>query len=343
MSRLHAISRPDHATADVIFVHGLAGHPFRTWQHDEHSREDSWPFWLAQQRPDLAVRCLEYDAGRSQWVGHAMPLVDRSRDILTTLELDGIGCRPLIFVCHSLGGLVAKQLLRQANDTMKSEWLAIARRTHAILFLATPHAGAELATWLNHLGKIYNATPAVDDLTKNAPILRDLNGWYRANAHRLSVSTHVFYETKKIRGILIVDENSADPGISGLVPIPLDANHITISKPGSLDDVVCRYLLRLVKDAVDETDSSPEDQLLSDIETSLPKAAPLDERDLFIKPGAGSSNDAVPNSSNEIPSDSLTISTRPSEERAVTKPELLARNPDFVGRESDRTMVKTAL
>ena len=120
MSSLHPIARPATAelVADVIFVHGLGGHPFETWQHDLKQPQNSWPYWLVEDVPEAAVHCLEYDAVASNWLGRSMSLVDRATNVLTLLTTKAIGSRPVVFVCHSLGGLLVKQMLRQTQDSL---------------------------------------------------------------------------------------------------------------------------------------------------------------------------------------------------------------------------------
>ena len=61
------------------------------------------------------------DAYVSQW-GNSCPqesfktsLAERSKDLLEKLKKCGIGQRPVIFVGHSMGGLVAKKMLLQVT------------------------------------------------------------------------------------------------------------------------------------------------------------------------------------------------------------------------------------
>ena len=74
-----------------------------------------------------------------------MPLYDRANNTLDLLELEDIGRRPLAFICHSLGGLLIKQVLRNARDAANPSWQAIVRHTQLLVFLSTPHSGANLA------------------------------------------------------------------------------------------------------------------------------------------------------------------------------------------------------
>jgi hypothetical protein len=51
-------------------------------------------------------------------------------------------------------------------------------------------------------------------------------------------------------GILVVNETTADPGIVGVIPIPVDENHVSICKPASKDSQIYRRVKRLVEDIV---------------------------------------------------------------------------------------------
>ena len=248
MSELHRISPQNgqEAEADLIFVHGLGGDPVLTWCHDETALRDCWPFWLAEELPKVAVHTLEYEASASGWLGRAMPLIDRAKDVLTELETMAIGARPIVFVGHSLGGLLIKQLLREALDKSVPGWRRIAEQTRAVVFLATPHAGADLATWLDRLGMLLRSSAAIDDLRAHNALLRNLNEWYRENAGRLGIATACFYEKYPLNGMMVVDETSADPGITGVVPRPLDADHASICKPPNRTHTLYDFLVQSI-------------------------------------------------------------------------------------------------
>ena len=72
----------------------------------------------------------------------------------------GVGDRPTVFVCYSLGGLVLKKILQCYPDLGKS--------TKGVVFLATPHHGSPAAetsneeTW-TYLAKVVRTfvTPEV--------------------------------------------------------------------------------------------------------------------------------------------------------------------------------------
>ncbi len=57
---------------------------------------------------------------------------------------------PIIWVAHSLGGILVKRALELGSDTssLKADnTRSIYVSTYAILFLGTPHNGADIAKW----------------------------------------------------------------------------------------------------------------------------------------------------------------------------------------------------
>ena len=214
--------------ADVIFIHGLDGDPFGTWKHASLF----WPEALGLDHAQAGVWSLGYPAAKTEWNGSAMPLADRATNVLTLLDAHGIGERPLVFVVHSMGGLLVKQMLRHALQYGDPAWQRISRATAGIVFLATPNSGSRIANWMTFFS-LARASAAVKDLEHNDAGLRDLNLWFRNNVHLLGCRVLVFYEKLPMGQVIVVDEASSDPGIPHVVPIPLDENHATICKPGS--------------------------------------------------------------------------------------------------------------
>jgi hypothetical protein len=167
-----------------------------------------------------------------------MALPDRAANVLAELVAERLDGRPLVFVCHSLGGLLVKQLLRAAADQPGTATGRILDQTQGVVFLATPNAGSDLATWMDRLRLLVAPSLATQDLEAHSPYLRDLNFWYREWAPREDIATLVFVESGRTKGVTVVDPTSGDPGIPGVRPIPLDADHLTICKPASREDTL---------------------------------------------------------------------------------------------------------
>jgi pimeloyl-ACP methyl ester carboxylesterase len=245
--RLESIASANEPTTDVVFVHGLGGDGYKTWTADSTDDTKYWPKWLARDFSELCVYSLYYPARLTQWTsaqrGKAMPLETRAENLLGYLSAKGIGSRPCIFIAHSLGGLLAKEILRSSETGGVPAHAAIAGNTKAVVFLATPHQGATLSNLAEALVQVrvqglslswvVRWSPHIRDLRNNSPKLRQLYGWYSNNARSLGFATLTLYEQYKILGspMLVVDEASANPGVEGAVFTPADADHFSIAKP----------------------------------------------------------------------------------------------------------------
>ena len=221
--------------ASVIFVHGLGGHAYETWR-SKPDDDSFWPLWLAQEVEGLAVYTLGYAAPPSNWLGTAMPLQDRAVNLLECLLSERqLRDGPITFVCHSLGGLLVKQIMLdlQLQKGRRPEAADLLERITQVVFLATPHTGSRQANWLDRLRFFAWPTSIARTLVANDPTLRAINVNYRglAEERRDTLRHRVFYETQGTPIGVIVDEASANPGLPGLPPIPIDADHIKIAKP----------------------------------------------------------------------------------------------------------------
>ena len=243
---------------DVIFVHGLGGHARSTWHPQELPNDDNfWLTWLAQERPDLGIWSFGYNAAPSEWKGSTMPLFDRASNLLEYLAVNDIGKYPIIFVTHSMGGLLVKEMLRNAQTFNKQ---SVIEQTKGIVFLSTPHTGSHLANLVTNIGIFTRKTISVDELKSHLPQLRQLNEWYRQNVDAMTITTKVYYETKAILGILVVDPDSANPSIKDVQPTATDDDHISITKPKSSDNLVYKGVSRFIKEQLSTIPKQTENQ-----------------------------------------------------------------------------------
>ena len=163
----------------MVFVHGLGGDALATWRHGKDD-STSWPHWIGSEFPDVGIWSLGYAASPTRWAkllrlihrgsrdsGHSMALPHRALQVLDLMTLKGLGERPIMFICHSLGGLLAKQILRKASDATDSRKKQVAQQTRAVLFLATPHAGADLASFVDAFRTVLGATVSIQDLREH--------------------------------------------------------------------------------------------------------------------------------------------------------------------------------
>jgi hypothetical protein len=196
--------------ADVVFIHGLHGNPRKTWRYRgtdkirEPVSEDAYvkkglglfrkkrPKWeekrikrsvywpadlLPDDRYDIRVMTYGYDSHVTKFFNGAAnqtSISGHGRSFLNSLAAQRLTCprRPLIFVAHSLGGLVVKEALRRSRDERHQVHLQdVYQSTYATIFLGTPHRGSADAGWGEVLRRI--ASAAQFDTAR--PILADLD------------------------------------------------------------------------------------------------------------------------------------------------------------------------
>ena len=261
--------------ADVVFVHGLDGDPVQTWHQPKKKDSTYWPEWLSSDIPGVTTWILQYDAHSLDWRGTTMPLVERAANVLGTLQGEGFGKKVLVFVAHSLGGLLVKQLLRVGAELGNEPWSRIVQSVRGCAFLATPHTGSSVATWVDHIGTLIRASSTVTELIRHEPHLRDLNQWYRNFAPQHGIKTLAFFEKQRTFGTIIVDPDSADPGIAGVIPIAVEANHFEICKPSDKKALIYLMAKQLVLQCLADSGVSPTQERLPATKTVVWIDAPV--------------------------------------------------------------------
>ncbi|MGD1908605.1 MAG: esterase/lipase family protein [Leptolyngbyaceae cyanobacterium] len=237
---------------DVVFIHGLGGNGLETWHTNpqeitelkkqadktgvplDASQLNFWPVWLGKERPDLGIWSLDYEVEPSDWKGGTMPLAERANNVLETFANKRIGQRPLVFITHSLGGLLAKQLLRNANDFGTDRQRRVVAQTKGLVFLATPHSGSNWSNWAQFINGLLLKLPklslSVEELEYGHSRLQELNQVFRGHPILGQVPVKAYYETQPLKPLgVVVDKVSADMG-KPEPTIPVDANHINICK-----------------------------------------------------------------------------------------------------------------
>lgn len=166
---------------------------------------------------------------------HAQTLV---ADIQADRSLEGCPKRPIIFICHGLGGIVVKKALAYSS-TRTSKHLAhlysIFASTYAILFFGTPHHGIDKGSWLaTARGKypLAQARPQKNSqllmaIEKDSETLQAITDQFTP----LLKQFHIFFfweenETRLEDGTsYIVEESSAAPIIDNTERAGICANH----------------------------------------------------------------------------------------------------------------------
>uniref|UniRef100_A0AAX7U850 Protein SERAC1 n=1 Tax=Astatotilapia calliptera TaxID=8154 RepID=A0AAX7U850_ASTCA len=235
--------------ADVLFIHGILGAAFKTWRQKDRNaleeeeaakREDDytecWPkSWLAADCPNLRVLSVEYDSHLSDWMAQCpaenqrMSLAYRSQELLKKLKLAGVGERPVVWVAHSMGGLLVKKMLLDALQDPDMHGLL--QNTKGIMFYSVPHYGTFMAEYSVNVRYLLFPSIEVRELCKDSPALRSLNDNFLNLAKEKDFKVLSFAETLPTNigpmiKILVVPTQSANLGIGELIEV--DVDHLNI-------------------------------------------------------------------------------------------------------------------
>ncbi|KAK9638657.1 hypothetical protein HCH54_009500 [Aspergillus fumigatus] len=146
----------NNLVVSIVAVHGLNGDSITAW-----SAPETGTLWLKdlipKHIPHARVLSFGYESSSCRFDGPGF--VDKIRSLATTLVADleadrSLGdcrTRPIIFVCHGLGGVIVKKALaHSANSTspLVAHLNEIFISTFAILFFGTPHININLANRL---------------------------------------------------------------------------------------------------------------------------------------------------------------------------------------------------
>jgi ankyrin repeat protein len=149
--------------------------------------------------------------------------------------------RPLVLICHSLGGIVVKQMLVLAK--LNDSYSKIRKAAYGIAFFGTPHRGgnsARLGDVASSIARsvLRNPQNNLMEALKSDSLFSD--SLIQNFRHQLE-DFHIisFYETRSFKGLgLVVDRRSATLGLAGKRErqVAVDADHSRICKFEEPDD-----------------------------------------------------------------------------------------------------------
>ena len=230
----------------IVFIHGIYGDGRNTW-----TSEDGKTYW-----PDLVTSDSQFgdaDVVVRSYKTSVLGNVSSVQTIAAALKSDLTDIfsshKEVIFLCHSLGGLIVKQLLLDNPQ--------YANKVPFIVFYATPGGGSFVARFAS----VFSDDPllqAMSDAGDNKYLVDLENRWRSAqfNTHR-----YCAYELLKMRphdlraivvggaanakdklldfvgGIYVVDPISATYACDSKAAFTgINANHVGIVKPSSKAD-----------------------------------------------------------------------------------------------------------
>ncbi|KAI4867910.1 hypothetical protein F4820DRAFT_445495 [Hypoxylon rubiginosum] len=192
--------------------------------------------------------------------------------------------RPLVFVAHSLGGIILKVALDNSKrSTHQPQYLTIYTSTKGIIFLGTPHGGSGGADWGLIASKIVKCalqSPServLRSLIPNSELLENLRKTFSQMLEDGHFRIHSFYETRPILGMygldsLVVPFESSQVGHARKeVILGLPGNHSEICKFSGPSDPAYKAVFGALQDYVREATGAMEGHSSLDNANSTPK------------------------------------------------------------------------
>ncbi|PWY70858.1 lipa and NB-ARC domain protein [Aspergillus sclerotioniger CBS 115572] len=253
---LEEIYSPEQPKVDLVFVHGLNprgknDHPFETWRHENGT---FWPRdYLPQDIPQARIFVYGYNSTITNPQSMSTASVkDHANTLLNLLDLERspqLNVRPpkIIFIGHSLGGLVIKQALLNAHEDPK--YTSIRNNTCGLVFFGCPHRGTKgvelgkiAAKVARFVAKGHASNDLLDCLEHNSLFTRQMTSRFSHQLEDYRVVSFVEGKEVFLGGAgpasvshLVVDEESAVLGLPGQreTRLKLDADHSQMCKVGS--------------------------------------------------------------------------------------------------------------
>ncbi|GAW12879.1 hypothetical protein ANO14919_022500 [Xylariales sp. No.14919] len=232
------------AKVDVIAVHGLASHAIGGWK-SPNSHEVWLRDYLPKDLPDIRVLLYGYDTkllgGQSRKsienMGHYF------LEILKEFRaIDGTHRRPIIFIGHSLGGLLIKEaLVRAHQQPNNSSSLELCESSYGMVFFGVPNFGLRNIQLQSIVDGLPNQnlinTLVVDNDSEPSPYLRRLTKDF-AGRCKEKYQVVSFFETKHSPTVIKQGDGTLRKnGPSMLMVTEASATNVGLTSPKDEDSI----------------------------------------------------------------------------------------------------------
>ncbi|KAF5018809.1 hypothetical protein F66182_9202 [Fusarium sp. NRRL 66182] len=282
-----AVYTHPEAKVDIVLVHGLNGSPDKTWTAKNGT---FWPL-------DLLPNALKGTHANIMVYGYNADVYSKKTDrtasdnfihqhaqsLVTNLTFyrksEATFKNPIIWVCHSLGGILVKRALLYSADVGEphlEDFRSIYVSTFGLVFLGTPHTGSDAATWGLILQAMSDAVVPKRLFNSESVLLKTLKRENETlaniNSHFLDIyqrfEIHMVHENQKtdIKGskIIIVDSNSAGPQLPGVTYYGIEATHSGMCKFDSMSSPGFRNISITIQQWIQRAPSGIQERWLAE-------------------------------------------------------------------------------
>ncbi|XP_017783415.1 PREDICTED: protein SERAC1 isoform X2 [Nicrophorus vespilloides] len=216
--------------------------------------------WLPNDCSHLRVLGVNYDTTLSVWAQMCPDLnmnntLDlRSHELIDDLVAAGVGKRPVIWVTHSMGGLLVKNILSIVMQSDNEQMKNLCLNTKEIFFYSTPHCGSKTASFNQPTTLIVWPSIEVQELREGSPSLTRIHKNFMDILNHVPIKVISFVENRPTMVSAFkwnfnpVEPASANPGVGEYYEVP--QNHLGICKPTNRYSFLYQKVLKEVKEVV---------------------------------------------------------------------------------------------
>lgn len=225
-----------HKPVAVVFVHGIFGDTLDTWTNASGTRF----FDLLHQSAfgsQLDIYAFGYTS--KMFEGGSLSIDEAARSLHQYLQFHGLtDYDQIVFVAHSMGGLVAMQEITSHTD--------LAAKVPLMVLYATPQQGAQITAIAQHI--VNNDAIRQMLLVDQNGFLRELNNeWTELRGTGNAPRVICAYEKRLTKGIMIVPWSSASRNCDEAPPAIEGSDHLSIVKPSGPNDLAVAVLINALE------------------------------------------------------------------------------------------------
>ncbi|XXH00550.1 hypothetical protein Hte_006898 [Hypoxylon texense] len=245
---------------DIVAIHGLNGHYIETWSAQVPGSDQRYN-WLEAALPDAIpnARIMSFGYDSAVFSQSVADINDYAQQLLVGLLVKrhtaAERARPILFLCHSLGGIVFKKALIQAHE--HNRYNALLKEIKGVAFFGTPHRGSSVANWATLLGNLVKVIPTgmrttiLKGLKTNSRELQGISQSFVERGAELNITS--FYEMYKLDGakLIIVPKDSALLHLPNEHTVALNGDHRSICKFTRKGDPTLEVVLNSIGEMVE--------------------------------------------------------------------------------------------
>ncbi|MGT2476673.1 esterase/lipase family protein [Paraburkholderia terrae] len=228
----------------LVFVHGVLSSGETCWRNETSGAY--WPDLVATADPTNSP-CVYVVTYRTEMSSKTYSVNDAAKAVFEELKLDEVLSHDsIIFVCHSMGGIVVRRMLVQQIDKFAGKQLGL-------MLVASPSMGSSYANWIRPIARFFgHAQAEVMCMGEDNHWLMSLDDDFLELLDKHDIAGRELYE----------DLSSFRSGLLSLGPIvsPLSArryfrdslkipgtDHFTIAKPENNKALQHRVLMEFIR------------------------------------------------------------------------------------------------